>query len=203
LFFISVFFRDGEILSPKELRNNLAGRSLYNSRRNTIYQQEFSAYAKNNFPEYEKIDRVSPFKSRGIEQNCRFFEEIPAGGVDSRLMIVEFPPRSSRTIVYRPTMENFFVHGSGQFVHGFSTSSVAENVEIQISTRLYIWASQNEASHTKLYLEARPISGQIEAGAGNSIGWKWWKIANGYEEQNIVRSYVLLLEDFDRQHVEE
>jgi len=88
--------------------------------------------------------------------------------------------------------------GSGASVHGFATSQVAENVGIEIATRLYIWAWRSADGQTTVYLEGRPFSGQVEAAPGNSIGWTWWQLTNGYEERDVVKSYVLLLEDYDR-----
>ena len=163
-----------------------------------IAQEEFATYRSNSFTAFKAIDRKGPFRERGVVPDCKIFDEVSDTATESWKMLVEFPPRSANTTVYRPTMSNFFIFGQSTSIQGLSMSQTAQNVGILISTRLHIWAWRSKDGPTNVYLEGRPISGQIEAAPGNSIGWSWWQLANGFEEQNVVKSYVLLLEDYDR-----
>lgn len=166
-----------------------------------IFQKEFHAYETNSFSLYQAIDRVAPYQNRGISQNCRIFNEISTGEKQSWLLMVQLPAERFNTTVYRPTSSRFFIFdGKNAPINAYSSSAVAEDIEIDITTRLYLWAWQNEDGKTNLYLEGRPFSGQVEAASGNSIGWKWWKVSNGYRESEVVRSYVLLIQDYDRDH---
>jgi hypothetical protein len=49
-----------------------------------------------------------------------------------------------------------------------------------------------------VYLEAKPINGQVVANVGCSIGYSWWKQANGFAEFKLVKHYVLLLQELKR-----
>lgn len=163
-----------------------------------IFQKEFEAYSQNDFLMYQSIDREKPYSSRGVKSDCSFFINTQAPEADSWFLLVELPPRSDQTIVYRPTVENFFMFSQNRNIQGFSTSQVAEQVGISISTRLYVWAWRpSEGEETSVYLQAKPVSGQIEANQGKSIGYSWWKIANGYSEQQTVKNYISLIEEYD------
>jgi hypothetical protein len=164
-----------------------------------IFQQEFAAYRANNFPMFNSIDREKPFTSRQIKNNCTYFSNINVLETESWFLLVELPPRTSQTTVYQPTMDNFFLFGQNKTVQGFSTSYIPEQVAISISTKIYIWAWRPAGEQkTRVYLHAIPVSGQIEAKVGNSIGYSWWQIANGYSEQQTVRNYISLIQEYDR-----
>lgn len=164
-----------------------------------IYQKEFNSYRANDFSIYQNIDREQPYINRQINSNCQIFKETISPEADSWLLIVEFPPRSAKTILYQPNVDSFFIFGNNAMVQGLSTSSIPKQVDISISTRLYawIWKLPNEQK-TSVYLEARPVSGQIESRPGNSIGYSWWQVANGYSEQQTVRHYISLIQEYDR-----
>lgn len=164
-----------------------------------IFQQEFASYRANSFPMYKSIDREKPYTSRNVANNCSLFTNANAPGADSWFLLVELPPRSSQTTVYQPTVDNFFLFSQNKSVQGFSTSYIPEQTTISVSTRLYIWAWKPKDSQTTLvYLLAKPVSGQIEANKGNSIGYTWWQLANGYTEQQTVRNYIALIQEYDR-----
>jgi len=163
-----------------------------------ISQKEFDAYRANNYFMYQSIDREQPFVSRKIDKNCTLFTNTSAPGADSWFLLVELPPRSAQCVVYRPTLDTFFLFGRNAAVQGLATSYTQEQVGISICTRLYIWAWRlPDGQDTYVYLQARPVSGQIEAKPGNSIGWNWWQLANGYDEQQTVRNYIALIQEYD------
>jgi len=164
-----------------------------------IFQQEFAAYRANSFPMYKSIDREKPYISRKVTNNCSLFTNTNAPDADSWLLLVELPPRTSQTTVYQPTVDNFFLFSQNKSVQGFSTSYIPEQTAISVSTRLYIWAWKPKDSQKALvYLLAKPVSGQIEANKGNVIGYTWWQLANGYAEQQTVRNYIALIQEYDR-----
>jgi hypothetical protein len=164
-----------------------------------IFQLEFASYRANSFPMFESIDREKPFTSRQVKNNCSLFTNTNAPEVDSWFLLVELPPRTSQTTVYQPTMDNFFLFGQNKTVQGFSTSYIPEQVAMSVSSRLHIWAWRPAGSQkTLVYLLAKPMSGQIEAKLGNSIGYTWWQMANGYSEQQTVRNYITLIQEYDR-----
>lgn len=166
---------------------------------NEIYQQEIASYRNNKYSEYQRIDRKKPFKKRSIRTDCTIFTNSSAPLLDSWLLVVEFPARSASTTVYTPNLDSFFVFGQSGSIQGLSETRTPQQVGMQITTRLYIWAWRtSDDKKTNVYLEGRPVSGQLEAAPGNSIGWQWWQISDGYQEQKVVRAYVLLLEDYDR-----
>lgn len=170
----------------------------------SICQKEFTAYRSNDFKMYKAIDREKPFSTRNLTNDCSYFTNSTKPGTDSWFLLVEFPPRSAQTIIYRPSLNSFFVfnpdiatHGF-QGVQGFSTSQHQEQVRVNISTRLYVWAwKESNATNTNIYLMAKPISGQIEAAPGNSIGYSWWQQANGYSELQVVKNYISLIQEYD------
>ena len=167
---------------------------------NEITKEEFTAYSVNSYSQFKNIDRNTPYSKRGISPTCRIFNEVTTGGKDSWLLMVQFPSVHANTTVCRPTTSSFFAFdGQNQPLQAFSTTSIARKVEIDITTRLYLWAWQGEGGKTNVYIEGRLLSGQIESAPGNSIGWSWWKVTNGYRESEVVRSYVLLLQDYDRE----
>lgn len=164
----------------------------------TITLQEFASFSSNDYSQYKKIDRKAPFINMGITQNCQIFDEIPTQN-QSWLLMAQFPSERANTTIYKPTSSNFFIaDGKTPPIHGFISSTTPETVEIDITTRLYMWAWEDNDGNTKIYLEGRPFSGQIEASNGNSIGWRWWKISNGYKEAEVVKTYILLLQDYDQ-----
>jgi hypothetical protein len=165
-----------------------------------IWKQEFDAYAQNSYSQYDRIDRLTPYTSRGVTQECRIFDEVLSDPKQSWLLMVQFPSRSANTIIYRPTITSFFVfNGVNPPIQAIGSSQSAESVGIDITTRLYIWAWRCADGRTSVYLEGRPFSGQVEAAKGNSIGWSWWKVSNGSQEADVVRSYLLLIQDYDRE----
>lgn len=165
----------------------------------SIFQKEFEAYRNNSFSAYRSIDRETPFTSRNVSSECSVFENISDESVESWFLRVEFPPRSSQATVYRPTVDDFFIFSQNQIVQGFSTTHVPKQIDIEVATRLYLWAWRFKGSEeTSIYLMARPVSGQIEAALGNSIGHKWWQIANGYSEEQTVKNYLFFIEEYDR-----
>jgi len=84
-------------------------------------------------------------------------------------------------------------------VQGVCHLLLPEQQAISIATRLYIWASRPKGPQlTSVYMVAKPVSGQMEANKGNSIGYVWWQQANGYNEYQTVRNYVALIQEYDR-----
>lgn len=198
------FRRQGvTVLDRKELdyhfQENVSGRECWEAVA-SIFRQEFDAYQKNSYREYSNIDRVKPFKDRGLNQQCHILDRVYAEPKTSWLLMVQFPQRSASATIYRPTSSTFFAFNgiNKPLTQIFGTSETKENVGIDISSRLYLYAWRSENGRTNVYLKALPFSGQVEAAEGNSIGWTWWRVASGYEEADIVRSYKLLIEEYDR-----
>ncbi|MGZ9897044.1 hypothetical protein [Shewanella gaetbuli] len=163
-----------------------------------ITEQEFAAFTKNSFSDYKNINRDFPYKSRNLKLNCNQYEQVTVKDANSWLLMVEFPPVTANKTIYRPSVNNFFIASQSTHMNGFSISEVPENVSIQIFTRLYIFLRAMPNGGSEVYLEARPVSGQVEASDGASIGWSWWRLSSAFEERDIVRSYKILLEDYDR-----
>lgn len=180
------------------LVENNDGQKCWNAN-NEIWQKEFNAYRINNYFDYKFIDREQPFTSRQIDNKCTFFTSSPNPAADSWLLKVELPPLSASSIVYQPNINSFFVFGQNKMYQGFSKSYTQEQVGISVSSRLYIYAWKLPGSQTtSVYILAKPVSGQIEAKDGNSIGWTWWQVTNGYSEQQTVRNYISLILEYDR-----
>lgn len=205
VFELSEAFRrqGGMVLQRQELGYHLeldAAAQLCWEANTSIYEKEFASFEKNSYKQYRKINRTKPYTSRGVSPQCRIFDEVPTGSKTSWMLMVQFPPRSANATIYRPVSNSFFVFNGidKPLIQGFGTTRVPQNVGIEISTRLYIWAWKGVEGKTVVYLEGRPFSGQVEAASGNSIGWQWWKISNGYQEADVVRSYLLLIQDYDR-----
>ena len=165
-----------------------------------IFQQEFSAYRANSFPMFKSIDREKPFISRQVTNKCSLFTNTTAMEADSWFLRIELPPKTAQAVLYQPTVDEFFMFGPrNKWVQGFSTSYIPEQLGIAVSTRLYIWAWRlPNSQETHVYLYAKPVSGQIEAQAGNTIGYIWWQMANGYSEQQTVKNYISLIQEYDR-----
>lgn len=165
-----------------------------------IFQQEFSAYQANNFSMYKSIDRESPYLSRGITPQCKKLETVRQLGVNSWYLEVEIPQGNFSTDVSISDVNSFFLfNGSSNPITAYSLKNKTQTVNTSFASRLYIWAWKNpENNKTAVYLEAKPINGQIVASAGCSIGYSWWRQANGYAEFKLVKHYVLLLQELKR-----
>ncbi|RPA27860.1 hypothetical protein [Shewanella frigidimarina] len=163
-------------------------------------QKEFMTYSVNSYTQFQQIDRKTAYNKREISPSCKIFNEVTTGVRDSWLLMVQFPPEYANKTIYRPTSSNLFIFGGqNQSLQGITTTSIAEKVQIDITTRLYLWAWESDDGKTNIYLEGRPVIAQVEATLGYSIGWVWWKVSNGYRESEVIRSYVLLLQDYDRE----
>ena len=164
-----------------------------------IFQQEFSAYEANNFGMYKSIDRESPFSSRGITNQCKKLEIVRQQDVNSWFLEVEIPQGYYSTNVTVPDVNSFFLFNGSNPITAYSLKNKTQTVNTSFASRLYIWAWKNpETGTTTVYLEAKPINGQIVACSGCSIGYSWWKQANGYAEFKLVKHYVLLLQELKR-----
>ena len=164
-----------------------------------IFQQEFSAYQTNNFAMYKSIDRESPFSNRGITNQCKKFEIIRQPDVNSWFLEVEIPQGNYSTNVTVPDVNSFFLFNGSNPITAYSLKNKTQTVNTSFASRLYIWAWKNpESGKTTVYLEAKPINGQIAACSGCSIGYSWWKQANGYAEFKLVKHYALLLQELKR-----
>ena len=165
-----------------------------------IFQQEFSAYQANSFPMYTSIDRELPYVSRGITPQCKKLETVRQSGVNSWYLEVEIPQGDFSTNVSIPDVNSFFLfNGSSNPITAYSLKNKTQTVSTSFASRLYIWAWEDPGTNkTIVYLEAKPINGQIVANPGNGIGYSWWKQANGYTEFKLVKHYVLLLQELKR-----
>ena len=90
-----------------------------------IFLQEFAAFEKNDFGEYSKIDRLTPFTSRKIASSCSRIRDYfdPTG--ESWILAVDLNPRASSSTVFQPTMNSIFLTDGTTMVHGagFGTSN--------------------------------------------------------------------------------
>lgn len=165
-----------------------------------IFQQEFSAYRANSFPMYKSIDRNLPYLGRGITPQCKKLEKVIQSGVNSWYLEVEIPQGDFSTTVTIPDVKSFFLfNGSSNPITAYGIKNKSQTVSTSFASRLYVWAWHDPGtSKTVVYLEAKPINGQIIANPGNSIGYSWWKQANGYAEFKLVKHYVLLLQELKR-----
>lgn len=164
-----------------------------------ISQQEFAAYEANNFTMYESIDREKPFSSRGITNQCKRLEAVRQQNINSWFLEVEIPQGNYSTNVTVPEVSSFFLFDGFNPVAVYGLKNRAQTVNTSFASRLYIWAWENPGTgRTTVYLEAKPINGQVVACPGCSIGHLWWKQANGYAEFKLVKSYVLFLEELKR-----
>ena len=165
-----------------------------------IFQQEFSAYQANNFSVYKSIDRESPYLSRGITPQCKKLVTVRQPDVNSWYLEVEIPQGNFSTDVSVPDVNSFFLfNGSSNPITAYSLKNRTQTVKTSFASRLYIWAWKSpETNKTVVYFEAKPINGQIIACNGCSIGYSWWKQANGYAEFKLVKHYVLLLQELKR-----
>lgn len=165
-----------------------------------IFQQEFSAYQANSFPMYKSIDRKLPYLSRGITTECKKLQIVRDSGVNSWYLEVEIPQGDFSTNVTTPDLNSFFLfNGSSNPITAYSLKNKSQTVATSFASRLYIWAWEDPGTNkTVVYIEAKPINGQIVANPGNSIGYSWWKQANGYAEFKLVKHYVLLLQELKR-----
>jgi hypothetical protein len=161
-----------------------------------IFQKEFSAYRANNFSSYKSIDRDSPFVDRGITSKCKRLEMVKNEDVNSWYLEVEIPQGEYSTSVSVPDVNSFFMFNDfSSPITAFSLDNKTKSVDASFASRLYIWAWTNpETKNTTLYLEAKPINGQVVACNGCGIGYSWWEQANGYVEYKLVKHYVFLLE---------
>lgn len=165
-----------------------------------IFQQEFSAYQANSFTMYKSIDRNLPYVSRGIIPQCKKLEKVSQSGINSWYLEFEIPQGDFSTNVAVPDVNSFFIfNGSSNPITAYSFKNKSQTVSTSFASRLYIWAWEDpETNKTVVYLEAKPINMQIVANPGNSIGYSWWKQANGYAEFKLVKHYVLLLQELKR-----
>lgn len=130
---------------------------------------------------------------------CTWFTNTPSPEADSWFLQVELPPKSASSTVYQPNVNNFFLYGQNKTYQGFSTTYTPEQVGISVSSRLYIYAWKIPSSQTTtVYILAKPVSGQIEANSGNTIGHTWWQVTNGYSEHQTVNNYIALIQEYDR-----
>lgn len=165
-----------------------------------IIQQEFSAYQANSFTLYKSIDRRLPYLSRGITPQCKMLETMSQSEVNSWFLEVEIPQGDFSTNVTIPDVNSFFLfNGSSNPTTAYSLKSKSRTISTSFASRLYIWAWEDPGTNkTVVYLQAKPINEQIVANPGNSIGYSWWKQANGYAEYKLVKHYVLLLQELKR-----
>lgn len=164
-----------------------------------IYNAEFESYRNNNFYQYKKIDRVAPFKKRDVGNNCKMLNKIVDKNVSSWFLMVEFKDRSGSITV--PTTDTFFVmNNSNNYAFGNVTNSQGKNINMAFSTRLKFWVSEGpDVGKSTIYIKGIPISGQIAAAPGNSIGYSWWQLANGYEEYKTVKNYLNFIKELDHE----
>ena len=164
-----------------------------------IFQQEFLAYQENNFSKYKSIDRESPFLKRGITNQCKKFETVRQPGANSWYLEVEIPQGNFSTNVSKPDVNSFFLFNGSNPITAYSFRNKTQTINTSFASRLYIWAWKNsKTDKTTVYLEAKPINGQIVACGSCSIGYSWWKQGNGYAEFKLVKHYVLLLQELKR-----
>ncbi|MBB1429798.1 MULTISPECIES: hypothetical protein [unclassified Pseudoalteromonas] len=163
---------------------------------NDVFKTEFLAYQQNDFSIYKGLNRGKVFSKYGVSPQCGFFDIIKSDVADSWFLKVEVPQGNFNTTVSVPNVESFFGFSGTNLINGSSTTYKDRVITTNFSSHLYIWVWQETPdSKTKVYLYSKPVNGQVEACAGCSIGYRWWKQANGYTESRLVKHYKYLLED--------
>jgi len=166
------------------------------SAQNEVFRNEFYAYQLNNFSIYQSIDRQGIFKKFGVNESCTLMDMVKSEEAESWFLQVEIPQGNYQTTVSVPNVESFFSYSPNGAVFGNATTYSQKVVRTEFASRLYIWAWKvTPESKTKVYLLSKPINGQVEACNGCTIGYNWWKQANGYSEFKLVKKYKYLLED--------
>lgn len=161
-----------------------------------VFSTEFISYQQNNFATYNNLDRQAVFAKHGVTDNCTLMQQASLDTAESWFLRVEIPQGNYSTTISVPNVESFFALSGTSPVFGNSTSYANQTITTSFSSRLYIWAwKESPDSKTSVYLLAKPVNSQVEACAGCSIGYKWWKQGNGYAEFKLVKHYKFLLED--------
>lgn len=167
---------------------------------NEIFQAEFLTYQQNSFTNYKKIDRLGILAKYGFGDDCKIMEKVSTEYEDSWLLKVEVPQGNYETTISVPSARSFLFYSSSSYpTYGSVIDKKDRVISTSFSSVLYIWASKlTPESKTKVYLFSRPVNEQVESCFGCSIGYKWWKEANGFSEFKLVKQYKFLLEDLAR-----
>ena len=165
-----------------------------------LQQKDFALYRQNDFQAFKHLDRSTTFTAHHVSDECAFFVNRNDPSAESWYLVIDLPPRTAETTIYRPTFDQFFqVSQKGVAMQTVSTGTAEEKKSIKLFSRLYLWASRTaDSATTTVYLIARPVCDQVEASRGISIGYSWWDSTNGFFEQQVVRNYLALIQEYDR-----
>lgn len=203
-FMLSESFRNaGGTVLERELVNIFPNKtaesdSCWDAKRE-LTQMEFAAFNAKDYGAYVDIDRETPFKTRQLSLDCKVFAEEKRERPDTYKLLIDFPNKQISNQIYKPTVSNFFISNGQKMTQGMVVSGGSSNVRLDIFTRLriYVWPSDS-ADEVNVFMIATPVIGDIEAQEGATVGSLWWPTTDGKTEANVVKSYLLLLEDHMR-----
>lgn len=170
---------------------------------NEVTKKEFFAYQQNNLSLYEEIDRNGIFAKNGVDFKCQMMEIVNDEKAESWFLQIEIPQGNyESTIEVSKLNSSIIFSGYGTTpINTLSTVKSDKVIKEKFSSMLYIWAwKETPNSKTKVYLLAKPANNQVVSCNGCSIGYAWWKQANGYAEFKLVKKYKYLLQDLARKN---
>jgi hypothetical protein len=204
-FTLSEKFRElGGVVRERVLVNEIP-RKTVNSQlcweaKNEVSKSEFKIYETRDYSMYKNLDTSIPFNKRNISQDCKIYELEIAEEKEVYLLEIDFPDRNSSAAIYQPTLNTFFLSNGTNIINGFVSGGNTRNVGVKANSRLRIWIWPKSKNSSNLFMVANPVSNGFESGTDENltIGVLWWKTINGSAEANLVRSYVLLFEEYER-----
>jgi hypothetical protein len=206
-FTLSEKFRElgGSVLERKLV--NTIPRKTENSRlcweaKNDLSTDEFKIYETRDYSMLKGLDPAIPFTEKNISQDCKIYEFEIVKQNEVYLLEVDFPDRNSSATIFQPTLNTFFMSNGSSTVNGLVAGGSNRNVGVKANSRLKIWIWPKSKNSSNVFMEAIPVSNGVESTNGPDdfpvIGVLWWKTINGDAESNLVRSYVLLFEEYER-----
>jgi hypothetical protein len=206
-FTLSEKFRElgGSVLERKAV--NTVPRKTENSRlcweaKNDLSTDEFKIYQTRDYSMFKGLEPATPFNERNISPDCKIYEFEIVKENEVYFLTVDFPDRNSSATIYQPTLNTFFMSNGTNTVNGLVTGGSTRNVGAKANSKLRIWIWPKNNNSSNIFMEANPVSNGVESTSGPDdfpvIGVLWWKIINGEAESNLIRSYVLLFEEYER-----
>jgi hypothetical protein len=163
-----------------------------------LTDKEFEIFSTRSYSLFKSLDNDEPFLSRDINIDCKIYEFSGAQSDQAFLLVVDFPAKGTTTSIYQPTLNSFFITNGTQMVNGLVTGGSNRILGIKAFSRMRIWIWPESDGVSRVFMVATPVSNGIEAGGDAQIGVLWWNAINGRIESNLVRSYILLFEEYAR-----
>jgi len=162
-----------------------------------ICTAELESFKLNDISVYKDIDRTAIARKFGVDLHCKQIARTEAPDLEKAYYLaVDMNQRSAQTML--PTFTSFF-SVKGRYTN-FGVSNTAGgglvNMELKSRLKFWIWKKTNEAS-SHVYIEAIPVSGEIEAAPGASIGYAWWRQTTGEPESRLAKHFLFLLQEME------